>query len=689
VKRSVLLCLSCLVALSLCPVGASAATTIGAFATSRTATQAGAPTDLTASFDLVQSGGAEIAKSATIATPAGFFLSPGATPRCGAASFGSFECPSSTQVGLITVRAEYGGDPSHLMGTAPVYALAAGDGELARLGFVIPTAKLAVAIPVTVRSASDYGLDFTLANLPSAVPLAGAELTLWGVPADPTHDAHRFPAGSAAEPAGCPGIAGTSCLAGPTTVSVEEAPLLHNPTTCQATFSSALHVGTYQSGNVLTASASTTGNTSCSQNAFSPTLLGGLTTAETRSPSGFTLDLQGTDEGFFSPTGIAQAQVRSISFAFPAGVEFDSGAAAELATCTDAQFAMDAEDPCPLDSEVGAFTMTVTGAEPELDGAAYLGVPEPDGDQPLFLSATGAGIDAKLTALLKPGSAGEPVTVSLSELPQLPLEELGLHLAAETGLLVTPVQCGDYLAKGTIAPWSSSSAPSFLTASNISLTSTGPGGGPCPGPATQAGVTLSPVTILADGSSTSLATATVSDDGEIPVPGDEIAFASTDPGQQIGVVTDNEDGTYTATITSSTTVGAATITATDGSVTPGVVGVTTLTQLAPETPPPPTLASAPPPIAPARPLPLTVTITKKPPPSTGDRTPTLRFSSSQPGSSFSCKIDGKPFRPCASPKTLPQLGFGSHTFSVRAMDPAGIASVPATYRFTVRRSRAS
>jgi hypothetical protein len=47
-----------------------------------------------------------------------------------------------------------------------------------------------------------------------------------------------------------------------------------------------------------------------------------------------------------------------------------------------------------------------------------------------------------------------------------------------------------------------------------------------------------------------------------PVPGLDVAFASTDPGQSFGAVTDNGDGTYSATLAGSTTADIATVTAT-------------------------------------------------------------------------------------------------------------------------------
>jgi hypothetical protein len=78
------------------------------------------------------------------------------------------------------------------------------------------------------------------------------------------------------------------------------------------------------------------------------------------------------------------------------------------------------------------------------------------------------------------------------------------------------------------------------------------------------------------------------------------------------------------------------------------------------------------------------TLRRKPAKKTHDRTPTFRFSSNEAGSTFQCKLDGKPFKGCRSPLTTMRLSYGPHTFKVRARDRSGkLDPSPASYGFNV------
>ena len=93
-------------------------------------------------------------------------------------------------------------------------------------------------------------------------------------------------------------------------------------------------------------------------------------------------------------------------------------------------------------------------------------------------------------------------------------------------------------------------------------------------------VSLSQAKITADGLDTTTATASVTQGGQ-PVTGDSVTLTSSDPNEKVGPVTDNGNGTYTATITASEDVETATVTATDVSDPADPSGTAPLTQAAP------------------------------------------------------------------------------------------------------------
>ena len=78
------------------------------------------------------------------------------------------------------------------------------------------------------------------------------------------------------------------------------------------------------------------------------------------------------------------------------------------------------------------------------------------------------------------------------------------------------------------------------------------------------------------------------------------------------------------------------------------------------------------------------TITAGPTGTIGDDTPTFEFTSTEAGSIFECKVDAGEWTSCSSPETTAALAPGSHTFQVRAIDPAGnVDPSPASRSFTV------
>jgi hypothetical protein len=80
----------------------------------------------------------------------------------------------------------------------------------------------------------------------------------------------------------------------------------------------------------------------------------------------------------------------------------------------------------------------------------------------------------------------------------------------------------------------------------------------------------------------------------------------------------------------------------------------------------------------------TINLSTAPDDPSNDPTPTFSFSSSEPGSSFTCKLDAVDVPSCSSPQPLGNVADGEHTFVVTATDAAGNADqTPASFTWTI------
>jgi hypothetical protein len=456
---------------------------IQSFETTMSTTQAGGHPDLITSFALEQPGMPEAAQNVTFKAPTGVFGNPFAITHCTASDFALDQCPPNSQAGLITLRANYQGNVNYLLGTAPIYSITPqAEQETARFSFVTPSLGIPIAIPVSVRTTEDYGLDFTVKDITQLTPLASARMTIWGFPADKSHEPERFPKGSPGDPEGCPGAEGPTCIVFPgAEASIEPQPLTDNPTLCTGDeLESGLEVQTYADPDHRSvAKASYPPITGCEKEVFKPVLQAAPTTNETDSASGLDLDLAAPQ---FLTRAAAPSEIRAVTVTLPEGFTVNPDAADGQTECTEAQvdFSSRAPGNCPDTSKIGTFSIGTPALPERLEGDVYIGEPKPDDQYRLFLTSHGFGINSKLVGSIKPDPTTGQLTAVFPNLPQAPFEDFKLHLfSGERGLMATPSHCSVYSVDATFYPWNSSLAEQ-TTSQNFGLNS-GPHGSACPG----------------------------------------------------------------------------------------------------------------------------------------------------------------------------------------------------------------
>jgi hypothetical protein len=447
-------------------------------------TQAGAHPDISARFKFDDPGQPEVAKDITVNLPPGIFGNPGAIFKCRAADFALNHCAPGAQVGLVKIVANYAGIPNYVLGTAPVYNMrTVGEEETARIAFVAPVANVPVAIPVSVRSAKDYELQLKVTGIPQNIPTGFVEANIWGFPADPEHDPDRFRPGSPGVPPGCAEMLSTECNAAPFPDAAQTvSPYIDNPSVCTgAPLPITLDVASYQDpGTVSHANATFGQTTGCEKQRFDPLLELAPTSREADSPAG--LDIKLKADQFLEGEASSPSTLRSGEVILPPGLTINPDAADGQTACLDSQAGFGTNDAghCPDNAKIGRIEVVTPALDEPLEGSLYFGEPQPGNQYRVFMIFDGQGIHAKLVASARPNPATGQVTMSVTDLPQVPFEEFNLHLfASDRGLVATPTRCRIYNADSTMTPWNPAIAAQ--QSSPIFSIETGPSGSSCPG----------------------------------------------------------------------------------------------------------------------------------------------------------------------------------------------------------------
>jgi hypothetical protein len=458
--------------------------------------QAGShPFDMTTSFrlNLDPEGGIAgelFAKDISVNLPSGFAGSIVAVPQCRAADIevGHTGCPTSSQVGVAETYVIKTGGFTFKPAALPVYNMVPSDGRTAELAF----AALNVVQPIFVsaRTDGDYGLVAQTTNITGALRFAGLRITLWGVPADPRHDAERFlPShGVACFPVfticgrvyGHPGNAKGE----PLSDSAPATAFLTNPTKCgPGSDYEAKFIGDGWSDpgafepfdgrpllsdpawRVVSTSMYPAGVTGCNKLAFNPSLNVTPDTTEADSPSGYGVDLHVPQS--IAPNDLASPALDNAVATMPQGVAINPGAADGLQACTDngaeppgsagneIGLGSDAQPTCPHASQVGTVEVTTPLLPDVLHGEVYLSSEHSGNTYAVFVVIRGDGLLVKLKASVVANPVTGQLTASFLNNPQFPFTDFILHFyGGPRAVFVNPSVCGPATTTIDLTPWS-------------------------------------------------------------------------------------------------------------------------------------------------------------------------------------------------------------------------------------------
>jgi hypothetical protein len=375
-------------------------------------------------------------KDVRIELPPGFVGDPTATPRCTYQEFITKSCSNETAVGLATTYLAYKA-PGHLnANTIAVYNIVPPPGIAAEFGYIVAEVT-PVLLETSVRTGGDYGLTTSVSDLNESVLVGASKVTIWGVPADPSHNPWRggcersqggvpgaveepgfglregedelegpllyFPrrAGEPEEPEGIPESQGECATSAP------EAPLLTNPTSCGTPRTATLGVDSWQEPGDFegsrTKSVSLPELSGCEKLDFSPTLEVKPDGEAGSTPAGLNVGLHVPQEATSNPAGLAEADVKDTTVTLPAGMQLSPSASDGLQACSNAQIGFERYEElnhsgtqtmifkpklynpttqqeeatlCPDASKIATVKITTPLLEGELTGSVYLAAPQ-------------------------------------------------------------------------------------------------------------------------------------------------------------------------------------------------------------------------------------------------------------------------------------------------------------------------
>jgi len=419
----------------------------------------------------------EEAKTVVADLPLGLLGDPLATPRCSQRAFSEnapgigggsnlSACPSSTRVGVASLQAP------GLTSGYQLDSLAPTPGHAAEFGLHYE------GVPVTffgdvARTSRGYVLRIT-APVPQA-NIHALYLTFFGDPAAAFETGEQDTAFLTTP---------TDCAAGDEARTLQ----LHVDTWNNPGLGDPFN-GDFTDSAWVPSSATLPPVEGCGSLTFHPSLdfapssAAEADTSQADEPSGYNANLEVPQTQAYSEP--ATPELKTVTATLPQGVSVSPSAANGLQACSNAQIALESNDPsaCPLASQIGTAKVMTPLLEEALEGEVFVGEPEcapcteSDASEGhifrLFIQVHSEklGITIKLPGAVQANPSTGQLTATFKENPQLPFSDLELHFKnGPRAPLANPQTCGTFTTVSHLEPWSAPETPTAVSQSPFAIT---------------------------------------------------------------------------------------------------------------------------------------------------------------------------------------------------------------------------
>ncbi len=403
--------------------------------------------------------------------------------ECPPGLFAENACPRSSQVGRIDlgIVPPDTSKPTERFRIYPtgVFNISHPRGAITDLGFSV--AGNPVHIKVSLDPANQYAITSRVSDINETLPPFFQKLTLWGVPADHSHDsegcvAFSFPAEA--------GSTGEECA-----TDASRRPFLSVPSRCESQSVIRLHhYDSWQHSGIYGPEIDYTQPekfTNCDKPRFEPEVQIEPTGKQANTPTGLDVHIKVAQNE--NPDALATPPVKSTTVTLPEGMSFSPSFADGLQSCTLAQMQLGNNEPvqCPDASRIGEVAIHSPLLPKSVEGSMYLAA---QGDNPygstfaMLLVAHDTeerGILIKIPGRINVDERTGQIETVFDDLPQFPFDDFVLKFrSGPRAPLVSPPACGEQTIGVQVASYAQPQKP--VDASNTYEVTEGPNGTPCP-----------------------------------------------------------------------------------------------------------------------------------------------------------------------------------------------------------------